>query len=84
MANMKRQPGLLLVALSFIFYAGLLLVPLTPLSMENRMILAAMLVICGEASFWIAALILGKEIVTRLRGYKSWQKRARQFFQERI
>lgn len=80
---MKRQLGILLVALSFIFYAGLFLVPLTSLSMQSRMLLSGLLVVCGEASFWIAVLIMGKEMVSGLRDYKSWFQRARRFFQER-
>jgi hypothetical protein len=84
MNSNKKQLGILLVALSFVFYAGLFLVPLTSLSMESRMILSGSLIVCGEASFWIAVLILGKDMVSGLRDYKSWARRARLFYQERV
>jgi len=64
---LRRQVGLALVALSFVFYAALLSVPFLPLTLENRITLSGILVISGEASFWVAVLILGKEIVSRYR-----------------
>lgn len=56
-----------LIALSFIFYGGLFLVPFVPFSGENKIMLSPLLVICGEASFWIGAIILGKEAVSKYR-----------------
>lgn len=64
---LKRWLGLTLIALSFIFYGGLFLVPFFPFSGENKIILSPLLVICGEASFWIGAIILGKEAVSKYR-----------------
>jgi len=59
--------GIMLVVLSFAFYGALLLVPFTPFSAGGKLQLSAGLVIMGEASFWIAVLILGKETVSKYR-----------------
>jgi len=65
--RLKRWAGLLLVALSFGLYGGLLLVPMVPFSDRGKVLLSALLVISGEASFWIGAFILGKEAISRFR-----------------
>lgn len=63
----KKWLGLALVVLSFIFYGGLLIVPFTPFSAGNKIVISSLLVIMGEASFWIGAFILGKEAVSKYR-----------------
>jgi hypothetical protein len=57
----------LFVILSFILYGGILLVPLTALSSQDKIILSSFLILTGEASFWIAAFIIGKEAIARYR-----------------
>ncbi|HII06901.1 MAG TPA: transporter suffix domain-containing protein [Methanotrichaceae archaeon] len=64
----KRWLGFSLVALSFILYGCLLLVPMTPFSTEGKVALSSLLVISGEASFWIGGLILGREVIARYHG----------------
>ena len=59
---------MLLIFLSFAFYGILLLVPFAPFSAGRKVILSSILVVLGEASFWIAALILGKELI---KNYKN-------------
>jgi hypothetical protein len=59
----KRRLGILLIILSFAFYGILLLVPFAPFSAGRKVILSSILVVLGEASFWIAALVLGKKLV---------------------
>ena len=54
---------MLLIFLSFAFYGILLLVPFAPFSAGRKVILSSILVVLGEASFWIAALVLGKKLV---------------------
>jgi len=44
-----------------------MLVPFTPFSAGGKLQLSAGLIIMGEASFWIAVLILGKEMVSKYR-----------------
>ena len=63
----KRRLGMLLIILSFAFYGILLLVPFAPFSAGWKVILSSILVVLGEASFWIAALILGKELIKNFK-----------------
>ena len=65
---LKKRIGVLLIVLSFAFYGILLLVPFAPFSAGRKVILSSILVVLGEASFWIAALILGKELI---KNYKN-------------
>ncbi len=65
---LKRRLGMLLIILSFSFYGILLLVPFAPFSAGRKVILSSILVVLGEASFWIAAMILGKELI---KNYKN-------------
>ncbi|MFX4261550.1 transporter suffix domain-containing protein [Pelotomaculum propionicicum] len=64
-----KKIGLLLVILSCVLYAGLILVPFTPYTTGTKAAISSALVVSGEASFWLGALILGKEIVTKYRSY---------------
>ena len=63
----KRRLGMLLIILSFAFYGILTLVPFAPFSAGRKVILSSILVVLGEASFWIAALILGKELIKNFK-----------------
>jgi hypothetical protein len=66
--NWKRQLGFFLVILSCLLYGCLLLVPMTQFSTKGKFVLSSLLVISGEASFWIGGLILGREAIARWRG----------------
>jgi hypothetical protein len=66
-SSQKKLFGLMLVVLSFAFYGAILLVPLAPLSASGKLQLSAGLILMGEACFWIAVLILGKEVVSKYR-----------------
>jgi hypothetical protein len=76
---LKRWLGLALIVLSFVFYGGLLLVPLTPFSAGKKILLSSLLVICGEAPFWIGVVFLGKEAVSKYRNI-DWRSRIAGFF----
>lgn len=65
----RKWLGLGLIAASFAFYGGLLLVPFAPFSTSGKILLSSLLVICGEGSFWIGVLILGKQVVSRYRSF---------------
>ena len=67
-ANWRRRLGFFLVVLSCLLYGCLLLVPMTPFSAKGKVALSSVLVISGEASFWIGGLILGREAIARWRG----------------
>lgn len=64
-----KKIGILLVILSCVLYGGLLLVPLTPYTAGTKAVISTALVVSGEASFWLGALILGKELITKYRRY---------------
>lgn len=73
-----KKIGLFLVILSCVLYGGLLLVPFVPYTTGTKAVISSALVISGEASFWLGALILGKEFVTKYRRYFNplkWFKR---------
>lgn len=76
---LKKWTGWMLVILSFAFYGCILLLPFAPISGENKVIGSAALVVLGEASFWIAVLILGKEAISRYRKF-DWRKRIMELF----
>lgn len=72
--SLKRWLGIALVVLSFAFYGCLLLVPLTSFTGDGKIVLSSLLVILGEASFWLAVIILGREAIARYRrvDWRSW------------
>lgn len=67
-ANWKRWLGFILVILSCLLYGCLFFVPMTHFSAKGKVALSSLLVISGEASFWIGGLILGREAIHRWRG----------------
>lgn len=64
-----RKFGISLVILSCVFYGALLLIPFTPYAVSTKAIISSILVILGEASFWLGGFILGKEIIVKYRKY---------------
>jgi hypothetical protein len=64
----RRRLGFGLVVLSCLLYGCLLFVPSAPLSTSGKVALSSLLVISGEASFWIGGFILGRDVVARWRG----------------
>jgi membrane protein DedA with SNARE-associated domain len=71
--TLKKSLGQSLIIFSFAFYGCLLLVPFAPFSAGSKMLLSTILVISGEASFWIAVLILGRGVVSKYRNF-DWRK----------
>lgn len=80
----KRWLGIALFILSFVFYGCLLLVPFLPLSLEGKTTLSVLLVISGESSFWLSAIILGKEMIEKFwtAKWRSWIARKQMPAQE--
>jgi hypothetical protein len=71
-AQKKNSPrlkniGLFLLALSFLLYSGLLLIPFVPYAAGTKAAIASVLIVTGEISFWVGGLILGKELISRYR-----------------
>jgi hypothetical protein len=77
-----RWLGPAMVILSFLFYSILMLVPFTTLSTENKILSSFVLVFLGEASFWIAVLILGRQAVSRYRNF-DWRSKISEIFREK-
>ncbi len=75
----KRKIGLALFLLSFAFYGCLLLVPFISISAGNKIILSSALVLLGEASFWIAVLILGRQVIARYQNF-DWRSKISRLF----
>lgn len=73
-----RNLGISLVALSFILYGGLMLIPFTPYPVGTKAAISTGLIISGELSFWLGGIILGRELVKKYRDYFNplrWFKR---------
>jgi short-subunit dehydrogenase len=64
-----RWSGIGLIVLSFLLYGGLLVLPFLPIPTPGKVTLSTVLVILGEASFWVGGLIVGKEVLTRYKQY---------------
>jgi hypothetical protein len=64
-----RYAGIGLIVISFILYGGILFLPFIPLSMELKGSAAMGLIIAGEASFWIGALLVGREVASNYRSF---------------
>ncbi len=59
----------LLVVVPSALYTAVPAVPFLPLSTGTKVLLASGLVVVAEAVFWGAALLLGKEVVSRYRRF---------------
>jgi hypothetical protein len=75
----KKWAGWMLVILSFVFYGCILLLQFAPITGEHKVIASAALVVLGEASFWIAVIILGKEAVSKYRKI-DWRRKIEEWF----
>ena len=62
-----RVLGFGLLGLSFISYASILAVPLSPLTIEGKIAVTSALVIGGEIAFWVGGILVGRELVSRYR-----------------
>ena len=48
--------------------------PFTRFSGEEKIMLSSALIVMGEGSFWLSAIILGREAVERFRAF-NWRAR---------
>lgn len=77
----KRRLGLALLVLSFVIYSLMLVLPLLPLSAQDKLLIGSAIVVIGESSFWLSVLILGKEAAAKYRhvnwrGWRAWPAKA--------
>ena len=61
--------GLAILVLSLVFWAFFLVIPFLPLSTGRKAAVGGVNFIIAEATFWLGAVLAGKEIVTR---FKTW------------
>ncbi len=69
---MARMLGYSLLLLSCIAWALLLLVPLSPVSTEQKLASGAGLYIFGQVTWFVCLPLLGREFIDR--GWRSWQR----------
>ena len=67
--NKLRIVGIILVVLSFVFYGLIVLLPFLPYSVSTKAVFTSCLVVLGEGSFWVGAIILGREFANKFRRY---------------
>jgi NADP-dependent 3-hydroxy acid dehydrogenase YdfG len=61
--------GIALVVISTLLYGGLLLLPFLSLPTATKLAVTPLLILFGEATFWIGGALLGKEVVARYKQY---------------
>lgn len=70
--------GIGLLIFSLTLYLIPVITPFTPLPIKIKAGLMTGSIIIAEASFWIGALLVGKEVASKFKGYlnpKNWKKR---------
>jgi hypothetical protein len=78
--NPNKRAWILVVVLLVIpgaLYAAVPVVPFLPLTTAQKIGLSAGLVVAAEAVFWIAALFVGKEVISRYRRFfnpRTWKR----------
>lgn len=68
-SSLGRSLGIFLVMLSFLAYGLLLALPWVPLPTSGKLLLSPVMIIVGEATFWLGGALLGKEVVVRYKKY---------------
>lgn len=72
--------GIGLLIFSLALYLIPVVTPFTPLPIKIKAGLMTGSIIIAEVSFWIGALLVGKEVASKFKGYmnpKNWKKRKR-------
>jgi hypothetical protein len=75
----KKRAWILVVLLVIpgALYAAVPVVPFLPLTMAQKIGLSAGLVVAAEVVFWVAALFVGKEVISRYRRFfepRTWRR----------
>jgi hypothetical protein len=65
--KLGRILGIVLVVLSTVAYLLLFGVPFLPVATEMKAGVGVALVVVGEATFWVGAALLGRELITRFK-----------------
>lgn len=64
-----RLLGWTILVASAVLWAAVAVVPFLPLSGTQKIWAAGALAVAGEVAFWIAAVVLGREVVRRYRSF---------------
>lgn len=62
-----RWIGVILMALSFLLYCGVYILPFVPLTIQIKLAAAPVFILLGEIAFWVGGVILGKEVVEKYK-----------------
>lgn len=76
--NRKFKTGIFFIILSTLLFISLLAVPFIDAAGKTKVTISTVIVVLGEATFWLGGLLLGKEIFARYKSYlnpKNWFKR---------
>lgn len=68
-SNLLNKVAIILVAMSFILYGLIFMIPFLPLTIAQKAALVPVLIASGEATWWIGVAIVGKQAVTKYRKY---------------
>ena len=69
MAGLMRLVGIVLLVAAVLFWVAAPAVLLTPLSTAQKAWTGSAFLILGEVAFWVAAVVLGREVFRRYRRY---------------
>ena len=64
-----RNIGIGLIVLSTVLYLGLFGMPFLHLPFRTKAIITAVLVAGGEITFWVGAVLVGRELAMKYRHY---------------
>ena len=66
---MTRLLGIILLVAAVLFWVAAPAVLLTPLSAAQKAWLGPAFLVLGEVAFWVAAVVLGREVFRRYRRF---------------
>lgn len=69
----KKNWGWGLVIISFIPWLLVPTLPWLPLANSQRLFASAVLIVMAEVIFWLGALIVGKQAISRYRKHFNWR-----------
>lgn len=65
--NWKFKTGIILIALSAVFFGALLGVPFLETGSRQKITISTVLIVLGEISFWSGGILLGKELFSKYK-----------------
>jgi short-subunit dehydrogenase len=69
LGNIQTLIAILLVALSFILYGMIAIVPFLPFNLSQKAMSISVLVLAGELSWWIGIALAGKQLIDKYRKF---------------